>query len=269
MLEQRVITATTLATLIIWAVLKLPVAGFGLMVLVVILLGAWEWGRLAGLNETRDRLLYGGLVLALILALWPLVGSAAFVGGLLAPVLAGWCGAVGWMWRYALNPNRPDRPLLIGVAGLVVLVPPWVALVALREEYRAGHVLFLLMLIWIADIGAYCAGRRWGRRKLAPAISPGKTWEGVWGAAAAALVFALIGAAVLGMGPRWPGFVAVCMVTVGFSIAGDLFESMMKRQCGVKDSGSLLPGHGGMLDRIDSLTAAAPAFLLGLYGMRG
>ena len=104
---------------------------------------------------------------------------------------------------------------------------------------------------------------------MAPAISPGKTWEGVWGAAAAALAFALIGAAALGQGSRWPWFVAVCMVTVGFSIVGDLFESIMKRQRGLKDSGALLPGHGGVLDRVDSLTAAAPVFLLGLHGMPG
>jgi phosphatidate cytidylyltransferase len=139
----------------------------------------------------------------------------------------------------------------------------------LRDEFGPGYVLFLFLLIWVADIGAYFAGRRWGRRKLALAISPGKTWEGAVGAGAAALAFALAGAAALGLGSRWPGFVAICMVTVGFSIAGDLFESMMKRQRGLKDSGSLLPGHGGVLDRVDSLTAAAPVFLLGLHGIRG
>jgi phosphatidate cytidylyltransferase len=157
---------------------------------------------------------------------------------------------------------------MVGGAGVVVLVAPWVALMGLRDDFGPAYVLFLLLLIWVADTGAYFAGRRWGRRKLAPTISPGKTWEGVFGAGMATLAFALVGAAVLEEGARWPGFVAVCMVTVGFSIVGDLFESMMKRQRGVKDSGSLLPGHGGVLDRFDSLTAAAPAFLLGLYGMR-
>jgi phosphatidate cytidylyltransferase len=152
---------------------------------------------------------------------------------------------------------------------MVILVALWVALMGLRGDFGPGYVLFLLLLIWVADIGAYFAGRHWGQRKLAPVISPGKTWEGVWGATAAALAFALLGAAVLGIGTRWPWFVAICMVTVGFSIIGDLFESMIKRQRGVKDSGSLLPGHGGVLDRIDSLTAAAPVFLLGLYGMHG
>jgi phosphatidate cytidylyltransferase len=269
MLRQRVFTAVILAALVVWVVLKLPAAGFGLALLAVILPGAWEWARLAGLVGTRDRSLYGGLVLVLIAALWPLIGSVPFVGGLLGAVVASWCYALFWLWRYAEHPDRHDRPMIVMGAGVVVLVAPWVALVALRGEFGAGYVLFLLLLIWVADIGAYFAGRRWGRRKLAQAISPGKTWEGVWGAAAAVLVFALIGAATLGVGARWPWFAAVCMVTMGFSIVGDLFESMMKRQCGLKDSGSLLPGHGGVLDRVDSLTAAAPVFLLGLYGMRG
>jgi len=269
MLRQRVITAAVLAVLVVWAVLKLPVAGFGAALLAVILPAAWEWARLAGLGETRDRLLYGGAVLASIAALWPLAENSGFVVGLLVAVVAGWCWALVWMWRYAGRPDRRDRPLTVAAAGLIVLVAPWVALVALRDEYGARYVLFLLLLVWAADIGAYFAGRRWGRRKLALAISPGKTWEGAVGAGAAALAFALAGAAALGLGSRWPGFVAICMVTVGFSIAGYLFESMLKRQCGMKDSGTLLPGHGGVLDRVDSLTAAAPIFLLGLYGMRG
>ena len=268
MLRQRIITAAVLALAVIWGVLKLAAAGFGLVLLAVILLGAWEWARLAGLDGTRGRLLYGGLVLAAILALWPLVGSMAFIEGLLILVCVGWCYALFWIGRYAARPDRQDRAVLVGGAGVIVLVAPWVALMSLRDEFGPAYVLFLLLLIWVADTGAYFAGRRWGRRKLALTISPGKTWEGAFGAGMATLAFALVGAALLEMGARWPGFVAVCMVTVGFSIVGDLFESMMKRQRGVKDSGSLLPGHGGVLDRLDSLTAAAPGFLLGLYGMQ-
>ena len=270
MLKQRIVTAVVLAILVVWAVLKLPLAGFGLLLLAVILLGAWEWAGLARLNGPRHRLVYGGSVLTLILAFWPWVGNAAFVIGLLGCVLAGWCYALFWMWRYATRPTRQeDRSATVAVAGVIVLAAPWVAFMALRDEFGPAYVLFLFLLVWIADIGAYFAGRRWGRRKLAVTISPGKTWEGALGAGMAALMFALAGAAVLGVGARWPWFVAICMVTVGFSIVGDLFESMLKRQCGMKDSGTLLPGHGGVLDRVDSLTAAAPIFLLGLYGMRG
>jgi len=267
MLKQRVITACILALLSLWVVLKLPPVGFGAVVAAVMLLGAWEWAPLAGLHGVRDRLLYAGLVLALILGGWALLDQPWFVGSVLILATLAWCGAGLWLWRFTADPERHDSPWLIGIAGLAALVPPWVAMMALRDQYTPGHVLFLLLLIWGADVGAYFAGRRWGRRKLALAISPGKTWEGVAGAGAMTLVLALMGAAVLGFGARWLTFTAICIVTIGFSIVGDLFESMLKRQGRIKDSGSLLPGHGGMLDRIDSLTAAAPIFLLGLYGL--
>ena len=267
MLKQRVITACILALLSLWVVLKLPPVGFGAVVAAVMLLGAWEWGPLVGLHAVRDRLLYAGLVLALILGGWPLLDQPWFVGSVLVLATFAWCGAGLWLWRFAADPEHHDSPWLIGLAGLAALIPPWVAMMALRDQYTPGHVLFLLLLIWGADVGAYFAGRRWGRRKLAPAISPGKTWEGVAGAGAMTLILASIGAVVLGFGAHWPGLIAICMMTIGFSIAGDLFESMLKRQCGIKDSGSLLPGHGGILDRIDSLTAAAPIFLFGLYGL--
>jgi phosphatidate cytidylyltransferase len=137
-------------------------------------------------------------------------------------------------------------------------------------EFGAGYVLFLLIMIAAADTGAYFSGRLWGRHKLAPQISPGKTWEGVLGAIAATLVIALSGALWFQVEPLyWMMFVGICLLTVLFSIIGDLFESMIKRQKGVKDSGNLLPGHGGVLDRIDSLTAAAPLFLLGLQTLSG
>jgi phosphatidate cytidylyltransferase len=267
MLKQRVITACILALLSLWVVLKLPQAGFGAVVAAVMLLGAWEWAALAGLHGTRDRLLYVGLVLALMLGGWTLLDQPWFVGSVLILATLAWCGAGFWLWRFTVRPERHDSCWLIGLAGLAALVPPWVAMMALRAQYTPGHVLFLLLLIWGADVGAYFAGRRWGRRKLALAISPGKTWEGVAGAGAMTLVLAVIGAAALGFGSHWPAFTAICLITIVFSIAGDLFESMLKRQCGIKDSGSLLPGHGGILDRIDSLTAAAPIFLLGLYGL--
>ena len=269
MLKQRVVTASVLALIALWVVLKLPAAGFGAALLAVVLLCAWEWANLARLAQPRGRALYGGLVLVLLLAVWPLADRTTVVASLMISAFAAWCGAVLWLWRYTGQPERQDRPSMVGVAGVAALVAAWLALMGLRHEFGPVYVLFLLMLISVADIGAYFAGRRWGRRKLAPTISPGKTWEGVWGAVAAALIFALVGAAALGIGSRWPGFVAVCMATVGFSIVGDLFESMLKRQRGVKDSGSLLPGHGGVLDRLDSLIAAAPVFLLGCYGLAG
>ncbi len=269
MLRERILTALVLAALALGALFGLPVAGFGAALLLVILPAAWEWARLAGFSAAPARWGYVGVVLLLILASWPWVANKSFVGGLLAVAAAGWIGALVWLKRFADEPDRPDRAAAVAAAGGVVLVAPWVALMALRAEYGPGYVLFLMLLVWAADIGAYFAGRRWGRRKLAPAISPGKTWEGVLGGGVATLLLALAALSVLAVGGSGVGFVAICMITMGFSIVGDLFESMMKRQRGLKDSGSLLPGHGGVLDRVDSLSAAAPVFLLGLYGIGG
>lgn len=269
MLKQRIITAVILALIVIWVVVKAPVTWFGVALLAIILPAAWEWALLAGFSRNRERALYCAIVLALILLIWPLLGSTGFLTILLVAIVACWGLAFFWMWRYTHSPDRRDPAMWVAAAGLIALVAPWAGLLALRGEFGAGYVLFLLFLIWIADSGAYFAGRRWGQRKLALSISPGKTWEGVWGAGLAALVFAMLGAVVLEVRAPWLGFVILSMITVGFSIAGDLFESMLKRQRGLKDSGSLLPGHGGVLDRVDSLTAAVPVFLLGLYGMRG
>ena len=220
MLKQRVITACILALLSLGVVLKLPPVGFGAVVAAVMLLGAWEWAQLAGLNRIRDRLWYVGLVLALILASWPLTGNSTLMGGLLALTAVAWCGAGVWMWRFAAAPERRDSPWLIGIAGLAALVPPWVAMMALRAQYRPDHVLFLLLLIWGADVGAYFTGRRWGRHKLALAISPGKTWEGVAGAGTMTLVLALMGVMTLGFGAHWLGFMAICIVTSVSPLSG-------------------------------------------------
>lgn len=265
MLKQRVITASILALLALWAVLKLPVAGFGGLLLGITLLCAWEWAALAELT-THRRWIYCGLMGLLIVSLWPVTAHAGLAAALLIPIFIAWCGATFWL----LRSDRPPPVIssaMAAAAGLAALSAAWLALMGLRQAAGPGLVLFLLALIWAADTGAYFAGRRWGQRKLAPRISPGKTWEGVGGAAVAVLAFGLIGVGWLEPGPRWPGFLALCLVTAGCSIAGDLFESLLKRQRGLKDSGALLPGHGGILDRLDSLIAAAPVFFLGWQGL--
>ena len=142
MLKQRVITACILALLSLWVVLKWPPMGFGAVVAAVMLLGAWEWGPLAGLRGVRNRLLYVGLVLALILGCWPLLDLPWFVGSMLALATVAWCGAGFWLWRFTVRPERHDSPWLIGLAGLAALVPPWVAMMALRDQYTPGHMLF-------------------------------------------------------------------------------------------------------------------------------
>lgn len=265
MLRQRLLTAAVLGLVVVWATLALPTAGLGVLLAGVILLGAWEWSRLlfAGPGRAGYCLLIAGLLVA--------VGSVASnSAGQWLIVVAGaayWCGVVVWLYRY-LQQLRIDPVWLWAGAGAFTLVPPWATLMALHAAPVTGpvRVLFLLILVGLADSAAYFAGRRWGRRKLVPRISPGKTWAGVLGAGLVTLLAGAAGAGLLGIDSR-AGFMLCCLVTVAFSIIGDLLESMFKRQHGVKDSGSLLPGHGGVLDRIDSLTAAAPIFFLGLRAL--
>jgi phosphatidate cytidylyltransferase len=178
-----------------------------------------------------------------------------------------WVYALVRISRFAQHPEQGEGRAALLIYGVLALAPCWAALVLLHNSDPSGPgiVLFLLVLVSAADTGAYFAGHRFGRRKLAPNVSPGKTVEGVWGGLGAAALAALLGALVLRIqGLQLLPFLLLCLITVLASVLGDLFESMMKRQHGVKDSGQLLPGHGGLLDRIDSLTAAAPVFGLGM-----
>ncbi|MFW5453013.1 phosphatidate cytidylyltransferase [Thioalkalivibrio sulfidiphilus] len=220
-----------------------------------------QWARLTGKGGQAGRLAYLGLILLLAL------GAALLWqdGSGLWPVLA---GVVWWAVVLVLlaiyQPGGHRYPLLTGLAGLLTLVPAGLALVMLHEVSPLWLV-FLVFLTSSADSAAYFTGKRFGRNKLAPHISPGKTREGLLGALVATALLGLAGAWWFQVHPGlWFYFVALCLVTALLSVAGDLFESLVKREAGVKDSGTLLPGHGGVLDRIDSLTAAAPVFLLGL-----
>ena len=276
-LRARTATAFTLGPLVMAAVLWLPAPGFAAFIALVILVGAWEWGGLTGIAARAGRVAYVILVAAGLASLW------------FAPQWRLGLVAVGGAW-WAIQSVLLARVLRIeprsaldgagALSGLLVLCVAWAALVELHAFDPAGStlgalhgvvaagpalVLFLLLLIWFADSAAYFAGRRWGGTKLAPVLSPGKTRAGVYGALALAGVGGLALAYLLapGIGGTWSAML-VCAVTVLMSVVGDLYESLLKRRRGVKDSGQLLPGHGGLLDRIDSLTAAAPLFVLGL-----
>ena len=267
-LIPRLITALLLAPLVVWGVLTLPLVGFALLAAIVVLLAAWEWARLAGYNTHLPRFGYTLLIALLLYLLYPALITPP---ALLLPLLMG--VAIGW-WLLALlavvrypaaTAGWQRWPLARGIAGAVVLLTTWGSLLLLQQQPQGPHYLvLLLLLIWGADSGAYFAGHRWGRRKLAPRVSPGKTWEGVFGALLTSTLIAL--AALQLLKPAGSGllFILLCIITVAASILGDLTESMFKRLTQIKDSGGLLPGHGGVLDRIDSLTAAAPIFLLGL-----
>ncbi len=260
MLKQRVITALILGTLLLGAMFWLPGLGWATLVLVVTILGANEWGRLAKLS---------GIGLAAYVTF-----TSAALAGIIGYELADGRYAMGiqlsvyalailfwlavspfWLWRGW----HPSRPVLV-VAGWLVLIPAGLAMNDLRAE-SPMLLLFFLALVWIADTAAYFAGKRFGRRKLAPSISPGKTWEGALGAMLGVSIYvAAVGMWNMHAREYWAFLVVipVSWVLVAISIEGDLFESAIKRQAGAKDSGALLPGHGGMLDRIDALTSTLP-----------
>ena len=265
MLKWRVITALLLAPPVFALVWYAPTVWLAVVFGAVILLAASEWAALVPLRSRPGRLAYVGAHLAVLVLAWLAVRGGA--GGATPVLLVGalwWVAAVAWLVLYARAPGGRAPPPVIGAAvGFLVLTPAWAGMVFLHQQgpYGGYWVTLLLLLVWGSDVGGYFAGRAFGRRKLAPAISPGKTWAGVVGG----LVLGL-GAVGFDLAPAaLPlGLLAAYVLTIGFGVAGDLFESMMKRQRGVKDSGTLLPGHGGVLDRVDALVAGAPVLALGV-----
>ncbi|HXS73316.1 MAG TPA: phosphatidate cytidylyltransferase [Rhodanobacteraceae bacterium] len=271
MLKQRVLTALVLAPLIVALVFLTTTVVFAVLLGAIFLLGLWEWTRMSGMRRRPLRAcLLLGYAIAMAL-LWPVVRSSwwwlpALIG------LAWWICAAAWLRRisFAASPTREHTALKL-LAGLLAVVPAWCAVVALHggavahaPPHAAWWVIFFAGIVVAADIGAYFAGSRFGGRKLAPSISPGKTWAGVYGALASAAVVGLAGGWIAhAPAGLLIGVIALALVTVVFSIIGDLFESLIKRHAGVKDSGALFPGHGGLFDRMDSLVAAMPVFVLG------
>jgi phosphatidate cytidylyltransferase len=238
------------------ALFLLPKLWLAALVALVVAAGGHEWARLcriprasAWLYAIALAVAYGALFRYGEPALRPAIAAAAVFWVLIVPL---------WLARGV----KPQQRLALVLAGFVVLVPAGLALAALPP----ATVLGVLVLVWVADTAAYFIGRAWGRRKLAPAISPSKTWEGAWGGIAGAVAYAIIGGTFLSGVGAWPVYAVVAVVLAAISIVGDLFESAAKRQAGVKDSGALLPGHGGILDRVDSAAAVLPiaALLLSL-----
>lgn len=264
MLRQRVITAAVLIPVVILTTYFSGTAGFAAFCALFICMGAWEWSDLAGFSRRRNRIIYC-LMVAAILAVCYFFKHTSIQ--LIIPV-AGVC----W-WGIALllvmHYQRKGVTLINTVwakalAGLPVLVPAWFSLVILHAGNRQGmlFVIFLLVLIWVADSAAFFSGRRWGKNRLSSRVSPGKSWEGVLGAILAAAVTALLFLPLTDIqGGRAMIFLLISILTVAGSVLGDLFESLLKRSSNRKDSGTSIPGHGGVLDRIDSLTAAGPVFV--------
>ena len=259
-LRKRVLTAVVLAGVLLVILLALPPWATVVAVTVMLLAGAWEWSAFLRLSSVRRRLPYVALVALLLPLAWIVSVDPANRDLILLAAVLWWLTALLWI---AFAPRRVT-PWAAGIAGILALVPAWLALVWLRyaPPPHGQWVLFTLILVWVADIGAFFFGRRFGRIRLAPEVSPGKTWEGVLGGMA---LSALVGIG----GSVWfhvplVVFMPLCLATVAFSVVGDLTESLLKRFAGMKDSGTVFPGHGGVMDRIDSLTGAAPVLLLGL-----
>ena len=272
MLKQRIITAAILLPVVMASILWLPNSYFALFFAVIASIGSWEWAKFMRIGSVALpmalRILYVALVSLFILVCWNYVIDVPKYNQTVLAITVAW-----WALAFVLVIIFPGAAwfrkniVMSGLVGLIVLVPTWLAIVSLRNNHIAGIelLLYLLVIIVIADTGAYFGGKKWGKNKLAPKVSPGKSWEGVVSGMVCVSLVAMVYTLALDVQQfSWTEvwfFVGVSLVTAVFSVVGDLTESLYKREAGLKDSGSILPGHGGVLDRIDSLTAASPVFL--------
>jgi phosphatidate cytidylyltransferase len=270
MLKERVITALLLLPVVLWCVFGGVASAFPIFAAAIILAAAWEWTAMMRMSVLPARLGFVSLVAAAIYVVKPQALSFDAAGvTALGPLMAGaalfWLVALVWVRRYPGDAQRWDRPFLMLLIGLLLLVPTWAGLVQLHGQ-SPWWLMYVLLLVWGADTGAYFAGRRFGKIKLAPSVSPAKTREGLYGGLLTTSIIMLVVAFNLQLaGLQFLLFAVVSAMTVLASVLGDLFESMVKRRAGIKDSGKIFPGHGGALDRIDSITAAAPVFLAGWW----
>lgn len=263
MLKQRLITGVVLAPLVIAGFVLLSQPWFAVMIGFIVGLAAWEWARLAGEQRQVGRVIYALLIILLLAGLYHLDLKPYIV---LLPALGWWLLATAMVLRYPGGHALRLGPVAL-FYGLLILLPAWYGLIWLRNQEN-GLLLLLtvVIMVWAADIGAYFAGKRFGRRKLLPKVSPGKTFEGLLGGVVLTQVLAVAAMLYLSWSVQSVllGMLGVLLVVL-FSVVGDLTESLFKREQGLKDSSNLLPGHGGVMDRIDSLTAAIPLFALGWY----
>jgi len=281
LLKQRIITALIIAPAAIAAIFYLPMTYFAGLLMAILAIGAWEWARFMGITSKFTRLTYAAITSALIASIWLLLpveqtwfiitGLQVEITSLLWVAVLWWCIAAFFMFSYPKSSALwAKNKVIIALFGWLTIIPTWLAFMVLRtnnyalDEFQGAQLLmYLFMLVWSADVGAYFVGKSMGKHKLMPNVSPGKTIEGFLGGVVCAAILTVI----VGLSLNWSSdeFITALLVTTlitSVSVLGDLTESMFKRQAGVKDSGTILPGHGGILDRIDSLTATAPVFAL-------
>ena len=273
MLRQRVITGLLLVFAFLATLVFAPLSVQAVLFALVATAGAWEWANLVGLRSVAVRLLYMSVVPAACFLLWseggvttgqPVAASQPWLAAsvlLWSAMLVGlkYYPTGGWLWH---------QPLVRALMGWIMLTATWLSVMAcLLFNYGTVALFMLILTVAVADIGAYFVGRRFGQHALAEDISPGKTWEGFWGGIVCVVGLTLLvwqnlplSHLHLGLG----SLLVLGLATAGASVVGDLTLSLLKREVGIKDSGSLLPGHGGILDRLDSICGAAPVYALGL-----
>jgi phosphatidate cytidylyltransferase len=263
----RIVAAMVMAPAAVAAVLYLPTPMLAVLVAALMMLGLWEWALLAGLSDILPRASYllanALMMLALVWAAGPdlyTLKLAAVIGA------AWWLVALLWLknFQFASGDSAVSRALKL-LAGSTSVIPAWSALCWLHWSQPLGPrwALFAAAIVWAADTGAYFVGVRFGKHKMAPRISPGKSWEGFLGGIVASLLLVFLARPMLHVAwPSVPLLMLLTVITGLISVAGDLFESLLKRHAGIKDSSDLIPGHGGVLDRLDSLLAALPVFLV-------
>ena len=269
MLKERLITAVLLALALLGLIFYAAGNWFNFAIAIVVAIAAWEWANMSGLSAQWQRVLYTLFIVIGIIGCAVYVGlfnSAQFaideVRNVMLAAGVFWAIALLWVQSYPGSSVIWGRTWSRALMGVFVLIPTWLAFVFLRSEPNGEWLIILLVgIVACADVGAYFFGRAFGKRKLSLAVSPGKSWEGFWGGFACCLVLAL------GLNFYFDSggiLIAIIAPVALVSVLGDLLESMVKRNCGIKDSSNLLPGHGGIMDRVDSLTAAAPIFALAL-----
>lgn len=281
-LKTRVITAVVMLIVLYMATVWTTPFQFSVFVSLALLVSILEWTGLMGLRTLATKMAYLTafvVIMGLLASLAQIFSPAMTLSHSVVLTLTG-IGVLFWFVAFWLIRHFPENTAQwasipkTGVMGLLTLIPTWIALIQLKYLAPSGALVFaLIALVSIVDIGAYFTGKAWGRSKLAPKLSPGKSWAGFWGGMASCLLLAIILLYPLNRyvvqidGLHMAAFLVVAMVTAVFSVLGDLFESMLKRSQGLKDSGKSLPGHGGILDRIDSLTSAAPVFVFFLLSL--
>jgi len=274
--KQRLITALILAPLMIGGIFFLPIEQFAYFIGFIVTVAAWEWANLSGYESPVARIAYAAVIAVVLAVTAYLMNSYAEIHRIILALGAAW-----WLLACVLVVQYPKQVSLWqakpvrAILGLFVLIPMWVGFMTLKSQpYSALIIVYVMLLIWGADTGAYFAGKTWGNKKLAPNVSPGKSWAGFWGGLATTGLIAVIFSLCVNQWLRpmmiedFALLAVMTFITAIISVMGDLVESMMKRQRGIKDSSQLLPGHGGVLDRIDSMASAVPvfAFFMLLFG---